>query len=380
MHILKFKTPCSAVQCCTFVFLAAALISAGGFFSGCSSEGTLDEPEVITLAGSGEILLEKVDSFVLDPGEYMFGRFHEYMEMDDEGSILLFVDLINQKSYLFDRQGRLINIIGEMGSGPEEFLQIISFDVDKDRVVIADESLYVVKVFSVEGNLLNNFSLFNNEDLVIPTFGTHVNDQWLYVPIIETRFMQERSKSAIVAKIDLKTGQVAELIGQYDPFVKISKYFNTIQRFAVDDGSQQLITSPDISPRIQIFDLQTNKRIKYVVADIPGWKPLEDRIDAGMSRQQSQALAIGTSHILRIFVNDQWIFQTFQTLTEEFVQTKDPLTKENSLALYDRKGDAFFGSVTLPGLPVALHNNQLFVIENMNPDQFTIGVYEFEVD
>lgn len=374
------RIPYSAVQCCTFLLLVAALISVGGFVSGCNYERTTDEPEKIPLAGSGEILLEKVDSIVLNPREFMFGRFHEYMEMNDKGTVLLFVDLMSQTVYLFDRQGDLINTIGSEGSGPEEFLQIISFDVDNDQVVIADESLYVVKVFSAEGTLLNNFRLFDEDDLVISSFGTHVNDQFLYVPIIETKHIQERSKSAIAAKIDLSTGDVTDLIGQHDPFTKQYKYHHAVQRFAIDDGSNQMITSLNGSPRLQIFDIESNKRIKYVVADIPGWKQLEDQVDAEMTRQESQALILGTSHIHRIFVNKQWIFQTFQTVTEEFVQTKDPLTKENRMALYDRKGSAFYGSVILPGLPAAVHNNQLFIIENMNPGQFTIGVYEFKVD
>lgn len=375
------KNPYSAIQHYAFVILTiVVLISAGGTLAGCTSDGNMDEPEVLTLSGSGNIDLIKVETIVLDPDEQIFGRFHEYMEVDEDSSILLFVDFINQKNYLFDRQGKLVNIIGETGSGPEEFLQIISFDIDKDRIVIADESLYVVKVFSIDGQLLRNFRLFNNEELVISSFGAHVNDQWLYVPIIETKYMHNRSESAVAAKININTGVVSRLIGQYEPFIKQYKHHHAVQRFAIDDAIDQMVTSLNGSPRIQIFDLKSNKRIKYVVADIPEWKQLEDRVDAETSRQESQALTVGTSHIHRIFVNDQWIFQAFQTLTEEFIQTRDPMSKKNYLALYDREGSTFYGSVILPGLPAAVHNNQLFVIENMNPDQYTIGIYELEME
>lgn len=371
-----------AGQCCSLILIVTALTLAGGILLGCTSDAITEVPEKLSRAGNGDIDLKKVDTIVLNPGEQMFGRLHEYMEIDSASSIMLFVDLINQKNYLFDQQGKLVNTIGEVGSGPKEFLQIISFDIDNNRIVIADESLYVVKVFSIDGQLLNNFRLLESESesLVVSTFGAHVKDSYLYIPVIETKYMQERSKSAIVAKIDLKTGELSQLIGKYDPFTQQFKHHHAVQRFAIDDASGHMITSSNGSPRIQIFDLKTNKRIKYVEAEIPEWQPLEDRVDAETSRQESQKLTLGTSHIHRIFVNESWIFQTFQTLTTEFNQTRDPLSKENYLALYDREVNGFFGSIRLPGLPVSVHNNQIYIVENMNPDKFTIGIYEFEME
>lgn len=363
----------------TIIMMIIASSVAGGTFIGCSGASRSDEPEVVEQTGNGKIELVKVDSIVLDPGDQMIGRFLEYMRVNDEGTVLLFADLMNQQLFLFNRQGKLINTIGSEGSGPEEFLQIISFDVDDGRVVVADESLYVVKIFSLEGELLNSFRLFEGEDLVITSFDTHVADRWLYVPVVELKYSNEKSKSAIVAKIDLNTGGVAGLIGKYDPYVKVSNHYHNIQRFAIDEKNQQIITSPNKSPRIQIIDLASDMRIKYFFAETPDWQPLREKVEAMMTRQQIREMTRGSSHVNNISTNERFIFQSFQTLTKQFQETKDPLAKKNMMALYNRNGEAFYGTVELPGLLGAVHGDQLFIIENVNPDQYTIGIYEINL-
>jgi hypothetical protein len=361
------------------LFYAIVIFTGFILINSCTSDLSEQELDLISSAGSSEIELLKVDSIVLDPGDQMIGRFLEYMKINEEGTTLLFTDQMNQQVFLFDRQGRFINTIGSEGSGPEEFLQIISFDIHNERVVIADESLYVVKIFSVEGELLDSFKLFDGQNFTIPWFGGHLNDRWFYVPVLDLNFTNEKTKSPIVAKIDLSTGRLEKLIGKYDPFVEISNDYSNFHRFAIDEESQQLITSLNTSSRVQIFDLETNTRTNYFSADVPEWRPLQEKITPMMSRQKIRDLTLGTNHVQGIFMNDKLIFQAFQIMTEEWQQTKDILEKQNMLALYDRSGKAFYGTVTLPGLLGEVHNDQLFIIENVNPDQYTIGVYEIEL-
>jgi hypothetical protein len=142
------------------------------FFGSCRKE-IADKPdgetEVIDFASFSEIEVEKFPKAIV--------REKMYINLDASNDELLFskidrVKIINDRIYIlgsqgirmkallvFDRTGTGIGAVGRRGQGPEEYIQISSFDVnergdiffidgtlDKDRVFVFDRNLQFVSV------------------------------------------------------------------------------------------------------------------------------------------------------------------------------------------------------------------------------------------
>jgi len=346
------------------------------FFWGCNSDDPDNELTYSKANNEKSISLEQTDTIVLNAGDHLFGKFREGLRVDSSGEILSFADDGNQLIYLFSRQGDLMNVIGGTGSGPEEFLQISGYFVENDRLVVVDESQFIVKVFHIDGTLMNTFSLFENQNMYINSRDIFVDEDTLYIQILESDKFHDRTNSKLIARYDLSTATLIDLIGQYEPFLDEANSYLTLHNFTVDTNSNQLISTLVSSPRIQVFDLQTSDKVSHFVSTSSFWKNREEKIDPGMPRREIIRRDTDTSYSTGIFVTDSYILNHIQTLTDAWMKTSDYLSKENYVSVYNSTDSEYYGTAELPGTLGDVHQEQLYIIEDFNPDKFTIGVYE----
>lgn len=330
--------------------------------------------------GNSAINLKQVETITLDAGNHLFGKFRESLRVDSSGEILSFADDENQRIYLFNYNGDLINIVGGKGSGPEEFLKISGYFVDNNRVIVVDESQYLVKIFDIDGNLLNSFKLFDKQNLFINSRDIFVRWDTLYLQILEAGKFQEKAGSKLLAKYNLSNGELVGLIGQYEPGIKHSNHYLSFHNFDIDTTRGIVLSALVSSPNIQIFDLKTSERLHHFTYDIPYWSERVEKIEPGMPRQEIMRRATGTSYMLDVWATDSLILTHMQTLTSEWMKISDYLSKENYLAIYNRDGSEYVGSIPLPGSLGDVHEEKLYIIKDFNPDNFKIGVYEIEIN
>ncbi len=324
--------------------------------------------------------LKQVDNIILDPGNHLFGRFREGLRVNHKGDMLSFADDENQRIYIFDHNGKLINFVGRKGSGPEEFLQISGYFVDGDRVIIVDESQFIVKIFDIDGVLLNSFKLFDKQNLFINSRDIFVQGNTLYLQILEAGKFQNKADSKLLAEYDLSNGEFKGLIGHYEPGIKHSNHYLSFHNFDIDTTRGIVLSTLVSSPNVQIFDLKTSEKLHHFTYDNPYWSERVEKIEAGMPRQEIMRKATGTSYTIDVFTTDSLILTHMQTLTSEWMKTSDYLSKENYLAVYNHDGSEYVGSIPLPGSLGDVHDQKLYIIENFNPDNFKIGVYEIEIN
>src|SRR6056297_1033789 len=143
------------------LYLFVSIFYVSSFF-GCNSDDSGNELTFSKVNNDKTISLQQVDTIVLNAGDRLFGKFREGLRVDSSGEVLSFADDGNQRIYLFDRQGKLINYIGGFGSGPEEFRKISGYFVDQGRLIVVDESQFLAKVFNIDGTLTRSFPLFDN--------------------------------------------------------------------------------------------------------------------------------------------------------------------------------------------------------------------------
>lgn len=300
--------------------------------------------------------------------------------MDSSGEILSFADDGNQRIYLFDRQGKLINYIGGIGSGPEEFRKISGYFVDQERVIVVDESQFLAKVFNINGTLIRSFPLFDNQNIYISSRDIHVDDDILYIQILEADKAQVEKNSKLIARYQLSTGEFLDLVGKYDPFVGESNHYLSMHNFDVDNQNRKLFTSLVLNSRVQVFDLETLKWSQNIEFVPEQWNERKKAVEPGMPRHEIMERTTGTSYSTGIFTSHSKIFMHFQTLTDAWMKSSDYLSKKNYVTVYEKTGRINYGTAELDGTLGDVHNGQLYVIENFNPDNFTIGVYETHID
>lgn len=78
------------------------------------------------------------------------------------------------------------------------------------------------------------------------------------------------------------------------------------------------------------------------------------------------------------FVSNTYFFFYHFNWTEEFWQTRDPNAKPHFLNVFQKdEPHAFLGEISLPYMPLYISpNNKAYLLEDDDPDNFTIGVYE----
>jgi hypothetical protein len=346
----------------------------------CSAQNGDGELTYIESENDATLSLTKVDTITLDAGDHLFGKFREGLRVDQSGEILSFADDGNQRIYLFDKHGKLINYFGGSGSGPEEFRKISGYFVDQGRLIVVDESQFLAKVFNIDGTLIHSFPLFDNQSIYISSRDIHVEGDILYIQILEADKAQDEKNSKLVARYRLSTGEFLDLVGKYDPFVNESNHYLSMHNFDVDNKNRKLVTSLVLNPRVQVFDLETIELAQNIEFIPQQWNERKKAVEPGMPRQEIMERTTGTSYSTGVFTSESNIYMHFQTLTDAWMKSSDYLSKKNYVAVFNDTGDINYGTAELNGSLGDVHNGQLFVIENFNPDNFTIGIYETDID
>lgn len=289
---------------------------------------------------------------------------------------MLFVENINQQIWMFDHSGELIEVIGSSGRGPEEFMQISGVFIDgKNRLVVTDETQNLVKIFDINGDLISTFSLFDNEQLFIASRDIFVHDDTLYLQVIEAEFLAEKHKSHLIARYDL-SGEFIDLIGRSDPSIEDSNHYLAGNHFAVDTDEDILISSLETTYRLQMFNTQDPDFYEYFGRMPSHWNLLEEEIDPFLPRQEIIEKTVGTSYSLGVFLTNHYILLHSQNTTDLWFQTSDYSEKLNFLTVYDRKSREYIGSIELSGMLGSVYNEQLYIIEDFDPDNFLISRHE----
>jgi hypothetical protein len=345
--------------------------------------GSSEEVEEFQESGVNQnttISLSKIDSLVLNPHDHMIGRLRESMNVSPSGEILAFVDNPRQQIYLFDNKGSLLQVIGGKGSGPAEFLQISGYFIDeKNRLIVTDESQFLVKIFDLNGELLNTFPLFDNQNLYIASRDIYVYDNILYLQIYEADQAHDVKNSRLIGRYHI-TGEFMDLIGRYDPLVENSNHYLVGHNFTIDESENILISGFETAYRVQVFDIPERDPRDYFGRQPTYWNVLDERIEPGMPREVIMSRTVGKSYNLGVFYTEDLFLHHFQNMTESWYQSSDYGEKLNFLSIYNRDNLNYSGSIEINGFLGSVTNGKLYIIEDFNPDHFTIGIYEISLD
>lgn len=329
-------------------------------------------------ANNVEISIGKTGSVILDESEPLFGKFHENFRINNTGEFWVFADRIQNKLFVFNKEGEFVSMIGERGRGPNGILSIGGFDINEENeVLIYDSSQRMLKKFNLEGDLINSVNFFDDVEFGTTALEMHSHKNKLLFSIIESQYGREPHKSKLLAFVDY-SGVVDTVFGMHDPFAQEDNHYSFQNRIAWGKNENQIFTNLTSSPYIQMYDGNNYQQIDYFGESTKSFSLPGKEIHPSLPILEVIERSTNTSANLGLYLTEEFVIQHMQILTEEWFEMTDFSLKENILVIYDKKTREFVQELSVEHTLGAVQNNQLYFIEDFNPDNYTIGVYELK--
>jgi|SRR5690554_4465197 len=324
--------------------------------------------------------LRKTREFVLKSDEFNIGVIEPptlIFEKNGETK-LFFRDTGLNQVLISDSMGAIQQAIGKSGDGPKEFRHLTSIGMDEDTLIVYDAVLDMVKKFNLERELINSY-----QGLLADRVWLRSKRLFLYKDKL-VYGIQEADKSSSNNHWESKTiaiydraGNLEKLMGEYDPdLIKSHRLYNYSNDLVINNGFAY--TTHRTSPTIQKFDLDTGKKISRFGVLSKNYKVSDERPNVTDPREVKNKINVKFSFVGNSFVTDDYFAFYFFNFTEKYFELRNPNDQEHFLNLYNNK-EEFVGEITLPFQPIAMdNNNRLYLLEDDNPDNVLIGVYEIK--
>ena len=330
-----------------------------------------------------ELQIKKIDVFKLQKEDSLsdkkIGRIRVgFFKKHPSKNILVFYDEIF-KQLLITRDDKIISIIGSKGRGPKEFINVSSFDFNqKGHLVIYDSTQQLVKIFNLSGALLESFKIDPSKQFAITArYLFPIQEKYLF-GVIQREYLANLDKaweSGLIGSYN-KAGNLIDSFGKYDSYLKSVKHYNVLPVINVDLDNSLLFSSHGASYRIQIYDLNTRKRIAYFGYKSYDFKEIDEEVDARMPNVERLRKTLKQSYTTGVYFTSKYVILTFQNLSMEWHTTKNSNAKQYYLAVYDRNTKDFVDEILLPYPLENIIDGKLYLLENDNPVEYTLGIYE----
>lgn len=320
--------------------------------------------------------LNNITTITLKKTEPLFGRFVEKFRVSESGDLLVFSDRIQDRIFVYDREGNFINVIGERGKGPKGLISVHAFAItSNNEVYVFDLNQRLFKTFDLNGEVIKSVSFLDEAPFGPIPYEAHISNQKIITPIIESQFLLTPEKSRLLAQINLD-GKVDSVFGSFDSFAEEDRHYTHFTNIAIDEEKDVVYTNLSTSPYIQAFDLSDFKKTEYFGIVSKSHSLPTKEIHPTLPVSEIKRRSVNQTSNVGLYVTDHFIIQHMQILTKEWIDLNDYSAKENILVLYDKETYEFSKEIPVEHTLGAVKNNQLYFIEDFNPDNYTIGVYE----
>ncbi|HLR90619.1 MAG TPA: hypothetical protein VK040_06650 [Balneolaceae bacterium] len=352
-------------------------------FTSLFSSGCQQQP---TLPGSSSLQLEVVKEITLSPevAEHL-GNVVDRIPASPSEDLLA---LTNARSpihiVVVDYNGDLVEVVGSEGRGPEELLWPRYFGFDQENnIVVYDNDLALFKVFKHSSGSVSSYSPPSIQDMQIKGEGYFegtCKDKWY---ILTSSFSGIIDDSTPIVGIFSKEFELLHTMGRYDPlFVERSETRSVMRSptLQTDCERKVLYTSHVKVPFIQVYSMNDQSLIHRTEAMPPSFKLSDTFVSTVYDfaahqefRRDEQSTNMIVSH------NEHYVITSFFNNTTEFIETRDSLTRNYFLAVYDRETYSFIGELPVEGT-IAGTTRQGYLIEIIddNPENFTIRFLDIQ--
>lgn len=360
---------------------SAILFSILFIFCSCTKNSNSDYYKSQELQAS--LSFERVNEIILttdNNNKLQIGRLRANFISDPVRNIHVFYDEINKHFLIADNEGNIQRTISSEGHGPGELMSVTAYNIDANgRLVVYDGGQLMLKLFSINGEHLSDEPL-NQSDYTIVNRFLHTDKNIIFAPVVDISFLSDPSQawqSSLIGVYD-HSGSLIETFGQYDASLKQTNSYSVFPIMYFDPGEREIFTMHTNDFHIQVYDVDTKERIARFGRKTPNFNQNEESISPQLSYAEIQQKSLGLSFGMGLYATDEFIFAHFENLTESYYQTNNQNEKEQYISIYDRKNFDSYGEITSPYVVGNISNDQIYLIEDDDPDNYTIGIYEIQ--
>jgi hypothetical protein len=376
-RVCSVKPKTGILESCFNLLLVFLLISS------CSSEqeekAAKNEPFIdkISVVKQGELNLHNATG-----DDFTFGKLKNQFAVDQNASRFAFWDATKKQILLTSRNGEIIVQNGGSGRGPEEFQQVNKFGFGAEgKLYVLDNSMRKLNTYDQNLEYQESKRLsFSANDMYPHGSGMVIQNERLLVPILEQEYASPENwwQSTLIARIDPVNGDVSNTFGQYDSLLTDSKVYWNTPIVGIDSENGYLLSTHQSLNEIQVFNLENGERVTHISADrSTNFNQPESEISPDRDHSETIKESIGLSFTRGVYATDDYIILYYGNLTEQFVKTQNVMDRNYFVSLFDKADYSYIGDKKLQYPLGAVDDGKLYLIENKNPNDYTIGIYKF---
>lgn len=328
------------------------------------------------------LTLERVDELILsNPSgdQHAIGKLRFKFVSNKDNSLFAFYDEIKRRFLITDKKGVIQSILSGKGKGPGEIVKAGGYNFDEqNRLIVFDQGQMRITIFNLNGKVIKNAEIENTDYSMGGARELYAFEGRIYSDIIDKTFLgdlKEAGKSELVGVYNYD-GKLVDTIGKYDPSVKEAKSYLIFPIIHVDFENRLLVSAHSNSFRIQMYNLNTQNRVTWFGAKTPHFKESDEYISPYLPRHEIIKKSIGVSASAGIYLLSNYVVLYFENLTKSFFETSYFNDKESYMSIYDKKSYDCYGEIALPYVLGNISGDKFYLIEDDNPANYTIGIYE----
>ena len=326
-----------------------------------------------------DLEFELSEVLVLEPQNPMtLGRSMGITPVAPDQSRFLVKNHNNSYVNVFSRDGDHLHHFGEPGRGPEEIDRIFMSGFDDElNVLIWDAGQDLLKFFDSNGDFIRADEAFISRGIWSRENLLHFTGSGWILPVeIPGAQAWDDRESVALFNDDFSEQTIG---GGWDPFYKESATILQHPLITYDRESNHTWIVHRTSPSIRVIDHSLNE-VHKISHHSPNFLQADQDILMEFSVEERQQALSRTSLLMQPYLTDRYFIHYFINQTEEVFQTLDSSDAGLFVAVYDRFTYEYLGEIEIPGVLTGVIDNQLMVLLDEDPDNFTIGLYEIQAE
>ena len=270
--------------------------------------------------------------------ENIFNGMHSLF-VDDNEHILCNVTGVQQKIYVFDKQGKQTACLNNRGQGPGEYLSIECYSSDKDYIYLYDRMQNVVNLYNISGVYKKSFKVKEMYSSIETDEG---NIYLRRIPIYD--------KHESFDKID-----VYDKTGKFKSTISIPLTAET-ERYKIIGGDWGLIKNNNIMYIVNCDDFKiyaydiSNSKLLFTSNELPNWVRIEKKLpeqdkffDWHSKSSSFRSINIYQKGYLQLWIDNYFVFYD---LNGNYLNS---VKRNQKVLLYTVNGDKLYEFCIIPG-------------------------------
>lgn len=331
-----------------------------------------------------KVELVKIDSIKISEDSTSFiGKF---LDVKYRNNSIVIADITQPAIFFYNNRGKLIkHLKWRTGEGPDEILRIGNFEIIDGKIYISDIGNFRWAIFDTNGVLIkvgrpfsdprekNNQLIYENGS-IIEHFGNEI-----FTAIIEAKYNRDlyQHKSKSIAKLDTNL-TIKQIFGVIDEIYGKYKIYITGPTMAIDPKGyiyfSQLAT-------YKIYKYNLEGKLVKVFGYKGNFKEFAEDLSSNLSWNDIIKITKKYSSTADLFVSNKgYLLHQYIETTDAFFESRSLLDRLNYLKVYTLDGRYIKSDILLKGVLLTTNENgDLLILENDEPGNRTIGVYELKI-